>query len=124
MCITSDVIFNVCTLTYRQSLRANQRSGILTVFIRTIKNGQMYKLNEIFREGKRTHLKFYFSFFSPTEEKLASKSRPLMYNELEDCVNNSKQLYAEFGVSVHYNDSVFYYYSLGRVVIVVRMFLK
>lgn len=33
---------------------------------------------------------------SPTEEKLASKSRPLTCNELEDCVNNAKQLYAEF----------------------------
>jgi len=33
---------------------------------------------------------------SPTEEKLYSKSRPLTYNELEDCADNSKQLYAEF----------------------------
>ncbi|XP_068672988.1 tyrosine-protein phosphatase non-receptor type 7-like [Montipora foliosa] len=33
---------------------------------------------------------------SPTEEKLASKSRPLTYNQLEDCVNNSKKLYEEF----------------------------
>lgn len=33
---------------------------------------------------------------SPTEEKLASKSRPLTYNELEDCVNNPKQVTTEF----------------------------
>ena len=37
--------------------------------------------------------------YSPTEEKLASKSRPLTCNELEDCVNNAKQLYTEFWVS-------------------------
>lgn len=33
---------------------------------------------------------------SPTEEKLASKSRSLTCNELENCVNEPKKLYAEF----------------------------
>lgn len=33
---------------------------------------------------------------SPTEEKLASKSKPLDYDQLEDCVNNSKKLNEEF----------------------------
>ena len=39
--------------------------------------------------------------YSPTEEKLASKSRPLTCNELEDCVNNAKLLHAEFWVSLN-----------------------
>ena len=59
------------------------------------------------------HVLFYFPFFSPTEEKLASKSRPLTYNELEGCVNNSKQLYAEFWVSVDYNNSFFSFSRKG-----------
>ena len=40
-----------------------------------------------------------FSICSPTEEKLASKSRSLTCNELENCVNEPKKLYAEFWVS-------------------------
>jgi len=42
---------------------------------------------------------FEFSFCSPTEEKLASKSKPLSYDQLDDCVNNSKKLNEEFWVS-------------------------
>ena len=37
-------------------------------------------------------------YFSPTEEKLASKSKILTYNELEVCVDNLKQLYEQFWV--------------------------
>ena len=47
---------------------------------------------------------------SPTEEKLYSKSRPLTYNELEDCADNSKQLYAEFWVSVDLFKNIFFYF--------------
>lgn len=45
------------------------------------------------------HIVCNFSICSPTEEKLASKSRSLTCNELENCVNEPKKLYAEFWVS-------------------------
>ena len=50
---------------------------------------------------------------SPTEEKLYSKSRPLTYNELEDCADNSKQLYAEFWVSVDLFKNIFFIFNSG-----------